>query len=337
MAISKSDASRRAGLGEPEPVTSESEKIARLERYQRRDPVAPTWDQRALGDDYAELTLDFEADQGALWCTFNHQERPCFTPGLLTEIDRLQEALRAQLGPAERHPVRSLVWASALPSVWNLGGDLTLFVELIRIGAGEALRRYAHRCVATIYQNLTKFDLPLLTIALVQGDALGGGFEAVLTNDVIIAERGSKFGLPEILFNMFPGMGAYSLLCRRLDGCRAQQMIVSGRLYDAEEMAGMGLVDLVVEPGEGPAAVREYLARNARRHRVLQVLSQVRRRCQPVSRDELIAVTDLWVETALALDPADLRRMERLAMAQQRRRSRLQSATECRAMVNVAG
>ena len=40
-----------------------------------------------------------------------------------------------------------------------------------------------------------------------------------MTNDVIIAERGSRMGLPEVLFNLFPGMGAYSLLCRRLDGC----------------------------------------------------------------------------------------------------------------------
>ncbi len=199
-----------------------------------------------------------------------------------------------------------MVWASNAPDSWNLGGDLALFIELIRAGDAERLRRYAHDCVDVVYQNLCKLGLPLLTIALVQGDALGGGFEAVLTNDVVIAERGAKFGLPEILFNMFPGMGAYSLLCRRLDGSRAQQLILSGRLYEAEELLQMGLLDLVVEPGEGPAAVRQYLMRNERRLGVLNALSEVRRRCQPVGYDELIDVTDLWVATALALDDADL-------------------------------
>ncbi len=87
---------------------------------------------------------------------------------------------------------------------------------------------------------------------MVHGDALGGGFETVLSCDVVIAERGAKFGLPEVLFNLFPGMGAYSLLCRRLDGARAQKLMLSGRIYTAEELEEMGLVDLVVEPGEGP-------------------------------------------------------------------------------------
>jgi DSF synthase len=168
--------------------------------------------------------------------------------------------------------------------------------------------------------------LPLLTIGLVQGDALGGGFESALTNDVIIAERGSRMGLPEVLFNMFPGMGAYSLLCRRLDGVRAQQMILSGRLYEAQELDELGLVDLVVDKGDGPAAVREYLERNRRRHSTLLALSRVRQRCQPVTYEELIDVTDVWVETALGLDEADLRRMEHLIRAQERRHARTRPA-----------
>ncbi|HSA81445.1 MAG TPA: crotonase/enoyl-CoA hydratase family protein [Geminicoccaceae bacterium] len=286
------------------------------------------------------LSVRFEAEQGSLWCTFNHDERPCFTPKLLDAIRRLQVRLKRGLStPAMtgRTPLRSVVWTSATPGIWNLGGDLTLFIELIRAGSSDQLRRYAHACVDVVYHNLCKLDLPLLTIALVQGDALGGGFEAVLTNDVIIAERGSKFGLPEILFNMFPGMGAYSLLCRRLDGARAQQLLLSGRLYEAEELETMGLVDLVVEPGEGEMAVREYLIRNQRRHRVLHALSQVRRRCQPVSYDELIDVTDIWVATALALDDADLRRMERLAAAQQRRRARATATAESALALSAAG
>jgi DSF synthase len=216
-------------------------------------------------------------------------------------------------------PVRTIVWGSAFPGIWNLGGDLALFTRLIRAGAEEELRHYAYTCVDAVYQNLTKMGLPILTIGLVQGDALGGGFEHALTNDVIIAERDSRMGLPEILFNLFPGMGAYSLLCRRLDAVRAQKLILSGRLYAAEELEELGLVDQVVGRGEGPASVREYLERNRRRHATLLALSRVRHRCQPVTYEELIDVTDVWVETALGLDEADLRRMEHLVRAQHRR------------------
>jgi DSF synthase len=304
---------------------------------QGRDNV---FDLRELEAQSDALEVRFEADQGSLWCAFNHGDRPCFTPKLLHAIRRLQIRLQRGLGTCANGdgiPLRTLVWTSTVPGIWNLGGDLKLFVELIRAQAETELRRYAHTCVDVVYQNLCKLDLPVLTIALVQGDALGGGFEAVLTNDVIVAERGSKFGLPEILFHMFPGMGAYSLLCRRLDGCRAQQLILSGRLYDAEELERMGLVDLVVEPGTGRSAVRDWLARNQRRHAVLRRLSEVRRRCQPVSYDELIEVTELWVATALGLDEADLRRMERLAAAQQRRRDRERQPSDPSFLLSAAG
>jgi DSF synthase len=259
----------------------------------------------------------------------NHPERPCFTPRLLDQIRTLQTRLRQGLAPAslsKNPPVRTIIWGSTFPGIWNLGGDLALFTRLIRAGAAADLRSYAYACVDAVYQNLSKMGLPLLTIGLVQGDALGGGFEHALTNDVIIAERTSRMGLPEVLFNLFPGMGAYSLLCRRLDGVRAQKLILSGRLYDAAELEELGLVDLVVDQGEGPAAVRDYLERNRRRHGTLLALSQVRQRCQPITYEELVDVTDVWVETALGLDEADLRRMEHLVRAQERRHSRARPA-----------
>jgi DSF synthase len=71
--------------------------------------------------------------------------------------------------------------------------------------------------------------------------------------------------------------------------------------------------------------VREYLERNRRRHATLMALSRVRQRCQPVTYEELIDVTDVWVETALGLDEADLRRMEHLVRAQHRRHVRAQN------------
>jgi len=335
MAISKTALAELRAWPQHGPVSRGERPID----HQRLAPApAGAFELAQIGRDLHELEVRFEADTGQLWCAFRHRERPCFTESLLDEIHRFQGRLKHALAgagwigalapPPERDaPVRALIWHSSIPEMWNLGGDLCLFTHLIRQGAREALRRYAYACIDTVYQNWTKFDLPFLTVALVQGDALGGGFEAVLTNDIVVAERQSKFGLPEILFNMFPGMGAYSLLCRRLDGTRAEQMITSGRLYEADELAELGLIDLVVEPGEGVAAVREHLARHARRHAVLGALSRVRRRCQPIDYQELIDVTELWVDTALALDEADLRRMERLASAQHKRFARASGAT----------
>jgi DSF synthase len=335
MAISQEALSSPAVVLTPNTAALQYSKVARLEHFVGRR--SPEYRHRAdprpfdlfrLNEEFDELTIRFEPGQNALWCLFNQTERPCFTRRFLEQILRLQVRLRHGLAAAVSAdmPLRTVVWGSTFPHIWNLGGDLELFARLIRAHAAEELRSYAYACVDAVYQNLTKMGLPLLTIGLVQGDALGGGFESALTNDVIIAERGSRMGLPEVMFNMFPGMGAYSLLCRRLDGVRAQQMILSGRLYEAQELEELGLVDLVVDKGDGSAAVREYLERNRRRHGTLLALSRVRQRCQPITYEELIDVTDVWVETALGLDEADLRRMEHLVRAQARRHARARPA-----------
>lgn len=289
-----------------------------------RAGVEADWSRR-IGAGLEHLALVHDTTDEALWCAFKHPERPCFTPALLTDIAdfqcRIEHALRISPLTAGASPPKALVWHSNLADVWNLGGDLELFVRLITSGSRETLRTYAHDCVDTVWRNWTKGGAQIETIALIEGDALGGGFEAALSNDVIIAERHSKFGLPEILFRMFPGMGAYSFLSRRIGGAMAESLITSGRLYSADEMAEMGIVDLVVNTGEGKTAVRQWLSTKSRR-RALSSLARVRRRCQPITYEELIDVTDIWVETAFELEPSDLRKMERLARAQDRRRGR---------------
>lgn len=282
-------------------------------------PLAPaafdfgTWDLR-------HLALSFEPGPGLLWMRFTHPDRPCFSQGLLSELVEVVSRMSAcgRLG-LEPEGMKYLVRTSGHPDVWCYGGDLAHFVACIRAGDADALRAYAHRCVELVYQNYRSFDLPITTIGLVQGDALGGGFESLLSDDVIIAERGVRMGLPEILFNLFPGMGAYSFLARKVGGGLARRMITSGELFTAEQLYDMGVVDVLAPAGEGEATLRQYVAKNTRRRRTLDVLRAVDRRSQEITYDELIDVTELWVERALELEPQDLRKMERLAQSQSKR------------------
>src|SRR5690348_4331991 len=189
---------------------------------------------------YETLDVELDATRRLYWCRLRPQGRPCFTPELLRDVTAMQASIR-RLCAAEPQdlPIRYFACASAIPGIFNLGGDLSLFQELIAAGDLAGLQRYGHAAVQAIHTNHTAFDLPIVTIALVQGDALGGGFECALAHDLIIAERSAKFGLPEVLFNLFPGMGAYSFLSRRIGRVQAEKMILSGRIYTAEELHGM--------------------------------------------------------------------------------------------------
>ena len=99
-------------------------------------------------------------------------------------------------------------------------------------------------------------------------------------------------------------------------------MILSGEIYSAEQLYQLGVVDVLAADGEGVEAVYAYMGRHGRRHRAHTALRQARWVTNPVSLEEMLRIADLWVEAALKLNEADLRKMSRLAMAQDRRRSR---------------
>jgi DSF synthase len=270
---------------------------------------------------FANLDIDIEAAIRTFWCYFRPQERPSFTPGLLADLAEMQRSLKGLFIGRDTNdpPIRYFVVGSRSPGIFNLGGDLSLFAGLIRSRNSSCLHDYARSCIDVIYDNAVAYSLPIVTIAMVQGDALGGGFEAALSCNIIVAERSARFGLPEVLFNLFPGMGAYSFLSRRLGPMAAEKMIVSGRVYEAAELHAMGLVDILVEDGEAPAAVRSYIVRHGRRHYAEQSVYRVGRRVNPIEYRELSDVIAIWVEAALRLSEHDLRKMERIMSAQNRR------------------
>jgi DSF synthase len=278
---------------------------------------------------YDNLDVQIDPEARTYWCTMLPQGRGSFTPGLLGDMVDVQRSIKrmfTERAHESQRPFDYFVVNSSVPGTFNLGGDLGLFAEKIRAGDREALRQYAYTCIKVVHTSHISFDVPVVTMALVQGDALGGGFECALSMDMIVAERSAKLGLPEIMFNLFPGMGAYSFLSRRLDAARAEKMILSGKIYTAEELHEMGIVDILAEDGEGETAVREYIDRHAYRHNAYRAVFQARKRVNPVTFDELRDVTDIWVEAAMGLSESDLRRMARLTAAQDRRRMQQDAA-----------
>jgi len=268
------------------------------------------------------LETRLETATGILWARMAHPERACYTPELMQDMRDIQRYLRETFAgaKAEELPFRYLVWASDAPKAWSLGGDLTNFTAMIRSGDEEGLRRYAHQAIEILHENYTCMDLPILTCALVQGDAVGGGFEAMLTDDIVIAERGAKFGMPEILFNLFPGMGGFSFLKRKVGTRMARQLIEDGLSRSADEVQELGLIDVVAEAGEGEAALRRFIADNENRFNTLRTLRDVRRRVDPVTREELLDVVDMWTDLAMKLCEDELRRMDCLARVQTKKR-----------------
>lgn len=268
---------------------------------------------------FQQITSYYEEKYEISWIYMHAAPRPCFTMRQLKELNRALGKVREQALTQPDKPVRYNVMASKVDGVFNLGGDLESFKSLIESRDRERLTAYAMECIDAVYTGVSNFrGANVTSVALVQGLAFGGGLECALSGDLLIAERGSRMGFPEVIFNLFPGMGAYSLLARKLTPTQAKRMILSGKLYTAEELYEMGVVDVLANVGEGEMAVYEYVKNRNRSANAYASFNRAVERVNPIGYDELRDVALIWVEAALNLGSRDLRMMDRLVSRQNR-------------------
>lgn len=264
-----------------------------------------------LGRPYKTIRLEWSSDLAMLRVRTCVRPIQCYSLQAMSELKMMLDDIAANPGL-----VRHFVMSSDVPRVFNFGGDLALFVLLVRAGDLESLKLYGRLCVDLVWWMEGAADRGIHTTVLVQGDTLGGGLESVLPFHRIICERSAQGGFPEVLFNLFPGMGAWDFTIRRAGLAVANEMVLSGRLYSAEELHNRRLVDLVVDDGAGEAALDRVLREVDPRLRGTLAALRAQRIAQPVRRESLDAIVDLWAETAMGLTDRDLRLMERLARAQ---------------------
>ena len=269
---------------------------------------------------FEQLEMRLDAEFGVMWHFMNPKPRPVFNPQLLRELRAFHGSLEQQGGlvweNGQETRINYLVLGSRTPGVYNLGGDLSLFREAISTKDRDRLLQYGRTCIDNVYPWSRNLGLPLTTVALVEGDALGGGFECALSASVLVAEESTRMGFPEVLFNLFPGMGAYSFLSRKVGRRLAEELITGGNIYTARQLYDLGIVDVLAPDGAGEAAVYSFIKKHAKAANARRAIETIRREIEPVTREELMRVVEIWADAALRLTERDLRMMERLVRAQ---------------------
>ena len=269
--------------------------------------------------EFTQFTTRYEPETSSIWCWMQPEPRPCLNTTLIDELFQLQLQLTSTYKKQDLSsvwPFRHLILASKIPGIYNLGGDLELFKQYILDGDKDSLREYAYKAINLVVRNINNLDLPITTVSLVQGQALGGGFETALSCDVIIAERSAQLGFPEILFNLFPGMGAYNLLARRIGPALAERIILNGETYTAAELYDMGVIDVLAKDGEGLKATKAYMKSHKQSHNTIRAMKKIRQIVHPISKENLFDIVDIWIDAAMELSQKDLAKMDRLLQYQ---------------------
>ncbi len=278
------------------------------------DPTPAVGVAGLLGRPYKTIRLEWTSELRMLRVRTCVKPIQCYSLAAMGELQQMLSDITANPGL-----LRHFVMTSDVPRVFNFGGDLALFVLLVRAGDIESLRLYGQRCVDLVWWMENAANLGIHTVALSQGDTLGGGLESVLPFHKIIFEKSAQAGFPEVLFNLFPGMGAWDFTIRRAGFAVANEMILSGRLYSADELLYRRVIDVVCEDGEGEQAIDRVLRDVDPRHRGTVAALRAQKLAAPIQYENLMAIVDQWAESALGLTDRDLRLMERLARAQARK------------------
>lgn len=275
--------------------------------------------QQLINKQWQEISVRYDFESQSLWVYATPTTRPCYTMVCLNEFRLLQLELIEYFNyynMKPKSPIKYIVNASSIEGIFNYGGDLNLFSQLIAANDVDGLYAYAKLCVDIIYANKIHLGLPIKTIALVEGNALGGGFESMLSSNIIIAEEECQMGFPEIRFNLIPGMGAYSFLGRILGMNKTEEIIRSGKMYDSKKWYDLGVISYVAKKDKGYERVMQFMKEDRRQFVGTQALLEAREICESLEYDELIKIIKIWVKTSLDISPRDLKLMKKLVEAQ---------------------
>ncbi len=270
---------------------------------------------------HKEIIVDYEMGSSVIWVSMKPKTRQCFTLTMLLEMLDLFQTLD-EYGtpyPGVYGDVKYLVLKSEHPEIFNCGGDLDYFNELVEIKDWDRLMEYGIGCIDLVYWGLNGGKREITTIAFVAGSALGGGFEAALSCNYIFAEEQAVFAFPEALFGFFPGMGGYVLLERFTGPNEADRAFSTGKRYSAKELYQLGAIYTLVEKGKGKQAIDDFIHARMSNENTHWALQKIKQRMQNIHYDSLKHSIDLWVDTAKKLTKRDLRMMKILTKRQKRK------------------
>jgi enoyl-CoA hydratase len=149
--------------------------------------------------------------------------------------------LEAALTELERDPeVRVIVFTGAGEKAFVAGGDIADLNSRQGLPHYQEFAEVIHR----VFRRIEVCDKP--TIGAINGWALGGGTELLLTLDIRLVAEEAKLGLPEINLGLFPGAGGTQRLIRQIPLCRAKELMFTGDQITAQEAVNLGLANRTV-------------------------------------------------------------------------------------------
>src|SRR3569833_1183465 len=139
---------------------------------------------KEIDSKYRQIKLEYDEETRSIWTYIKPNGVACYNLGVLNDIRNNDLEFKRNNGQAvcngQAFPVDFFISASGVNHVFNYGGDLALFVQLIKARDREALLYYAKLCIDCIYARVFFFVFSVFSFSFVFGVVFGGGFVLVL-------------------------------------------------------------------------------------------------------------------------------------------------------------
>src|SRR6516164_5004428 len=166
-------------------------------------------------------------------------------PEAITQLDRDEE-------------IRAIVMTGSTPEAFIAGADISEFPAL-RSDASQArvYREAPNRAINSMLECATPI------VAMISGVCIGGGVQVALACDIRIAARGTRMGIPAARLGLAYPLDGVMSLAQICGPANARDILMSARIFDADEAYAMGLLNKIVEPAQLESYVREYATKMA--------------------------------------------------------------------------
>jgi DSF synthase len=256
------------------------------------------------------VVIRFEAD-GVPSCTLD------VVTSMHSAYDDVAEA------KAQGFAISYLMLSSNMEGIFNMGGDLAMMSAMARAGDRSGLAHYGRMTAGLVHRTWDGLGQDIPTISAVDGDAFGGGCEAAFSCNYTAASRASRFAFPETRFGLWPGMGATSLVGRRVSPAYASNIIYEGTTLSGHEALKKGLIDRVVMRNTERTVLSALIRSGRLGETRLTELARMRRRHARYHYDEAMEVVAIWVDAVLSAPERTLNHIDRIVKAQVSRLGRM--------------
>lgn len=268
-----------------------------------------------------QIGLEYEPDNKLLWITMRPEPKPVLTLPLIESIRKVQLAVSDIWG---RQPERPILFMAcrAVGAVYSFGGDLDFYLDCLARNDRVGLLAYARAASDVILMSRHGLNGAVITLANMHARAMGGGVDSARGCNLVVAEEGAGFSYPEVNYNHFP-IAAVPILSRHAGPIAAEQILLSGKEYDAAEFLGLNVVNAVVERGKGDDWIRAYAKKSQSSHAArVAVFAAFNSQAGDLGAD-LAGAAEAWVSHIMTLRPLEISKLQRIAAAQERMMGRV--------------